>query len=60
MRPSNDRIYRRALLATGFAALAVLGACADAKPFEYREISEIQDGPGLLSGEDGAFVFTFD
>ena len=60
MRPQNERPIRPMLLATGLAARALLGACAEMKPFEYREISEIQAGPGLLSGDEGAFVFTID
>lgn len=39
-----------------FAALLVIGACAQVKPVEYTEIHEIPPWPGLLSGEDGAFV----
>ncbi len=33
----------------------VLGACAGT-PFQYRPPTEIPEGPGLLTGERGAFV----
>ncbi len=46
---------RRARLASVALAL-LLAACAGAKPFEYRPIHEIPDGPGLFTGEDGAWV----
>lgn len=40
--------------------LALLGAalagCA-AAPFEYHSQREIPEGPGMFSGEEGAFVF---
>jgi hypothetical protein len=35
---------------------ALLGACA-AQPFEYHSGNDIRPGPGLFSGEPGAFVF---
>ena len=35
---------------------AVLAGCA-AAPFEYRSQREIPEGPGMFSGEEGAFVF---
>lgn len=37
------------------ALAAALAGCA-AAPFEYRSSLEIPEGPGLFSGEDGAFV----
>jgi hypothetical protein len=40
------------------AGLAALAGCADARPFEYTPGDEIPDGPGLLTGEAGAFVIT--
>lgn len=41
-------------------SLAVLGAAlagCGAAPFEYRSQREIPEGPGMFSGEKGAFVF---
>ncbi len=35
--------------------LAMLGGCG-AKSFDYRSANEIPEGPGLFSGEKGAFV----
>lgn len=51
-RPRRARTLPRAaaLLLTG-----VLGACAGT-PFQYRSPTEIPEGPGLLTGERGAFV----
>jgi hypothetical protein len=36
---------------------AVLGACAGT-PFHYRSSTEIPEGPGLLTGDRGAFVLS--
>lgn len=45
-----------------FAALAgltlALGGCMGAKPFAYHPISEIPEGPGLVSGKEGGYVIT--
>ena len=41
-------------LAACLAAAAALAACS-AAPFEYRSQTEIPEGPGMLSGEAGAF-----
>ncbi len=35
---------------------ATLAGCAS-QPLEYRSQLEIPEGPGMFSGEDGAFVF---
>jgi hypothetical protein len=35
--------------------LAMVAGCS-AKSFEYRPTTEIPEGPGMLSGEKGAFV----
>lgn len=45
-----------------FAAVLVAGlaACSEMQPATYTELHEIPDGPGLLSGDDGAFVVTRD
>jgi hypothetical protein len=43
-----------ALLVTVLATLLI--GCAQAKPFEYRSDTEIKEGPGLFSGEKGAFT----
>ncbi len=41
-------------------ALAALGlalaACGAVEPFEYTEIHEIPEGPGIFTGEDGEWV----
>ena len=43
---------------TTLVALAlVLGlAACGAAPLRYTPVDEVPEGPGLLSGEDGAFV----
>lgn len=46
-------MIRHALAA---AALLALGACAEVQPLDYTEAHEIPPGPGIFSGEDGAFV----
>ncbi len=43
---------KRCLLLLVFA----LSACAQHQPFESADISEIPDGPGLFSGEDGEWT----
>ncbi len=60
MWPLANRLKASAVFGTTCAALLLLGACAEVKTFEYREISDIQAGPGLLTGEDGAFTLTID
>lgn len=54
---NQGQIRRRAfpcLLA--LAALGVLAACSNVRPFNYTAVHEIPPGPGLVSGEDGVFV----
>jgi hypothetical protein len=41
-----------------YAVLAATLAGCGAAPFDYHSPSEIQRGPGLLSGKEGAFVLT--
>jgi hypothetical protein len=38
------------------AVLLSLSACSNIKPFEPPVASEIPNGPGLLSGNDGEFT----
>ncbi len=45
----------RVRLVGAVLALA-LAACAGAKPFEYHPTSEIPEGPGAFTGEDGEWV----
>ncbi len=45
----------RRLLTVALAAVSLAG-CA-AAPFDYRSSNEIPEGPGLLSGTAGAFVY---
>ena len=47
------------MLRVTFVTLIVgvlLTACANQQPFEYQSASEIPDGAGMISGEDGAFI----
>lgn len=48
------RLVAAAVLAAGLAA------CSGFKPEPYTELHEIPAGPGLFSGEEGAFVYTPD
>jgi hypothetical protein len=50
---SSARIFRTLLLA------ALLAGCG-ATPFEYHPASEIPQGPGMFSGEEGAFIISSD
>jgi len=34
-----------------------LAGCGAAKPVPYHSAQEMREGPGMLSGEEGAFVF---
>ena len=43
---------KRLLLLLAFT----LSACAHYEPLEYTPISEIPDGPGLLTGEEGEWT----
>jgi hypothetical protein len=38
------------------AVLLLTSACSQIEPMEYTEIHDIQPGPGLLSGDQGAFI----
>lgn len=38
------------------AGVAVLAACAGGESFDYVPSTEIKEGPGLFSGEDGVIV----
>jgi hypothetical protein len=40
------------------ALLLVLGACSDMKPFDMQKAGDIPDGPGLFTGNEGAFVLS--
>lgn len=42
------------LAACRLGVVVMLGGCA-ATPFDYRSHNEIPEGPGMLSGEAGAF-----
>ncbi len=42
------------------ALLAIVMTGCAAKRFEYRSATEIPEGPGMLSGEKGAFVLYSD
>ena len=57
MRYFIDSHVRAGVIGMAFAVLALLGACAEIKPFEYRETDEIPEGPGLFTGDEGAFTF---
>ena len=46
-------LFRLALLS------AALAGCS-ATPFQYRPVTEIPDGPGMLTGKEGAFVMNTD
>ncbi|HKX38203.1 MAG TPA: hypothetical protein VJN20_06095 [Burkholderiales bacterium] len=46
--------------AATFLLVLALGGCAGAAPFEYRAADEIPEGPGLLTGKDGAFTLRTD
>ena len=51
------RLFRKGLKT--FIAILFLMACACAtppEPFEYKTERELKPGPGLFSGEEGAFV----
>ena len=40
-----------------FILLAFIGGCSTApKPFDYQSDNALKKGPGLFSGEDGAFT----
>ena len=49
------RFTRAGLLVTVVAL--TLGGCGVVKPFDYQATAdEMKPGPGLFSGDDGAFV----
>ena len=42
--------------ALALAAMLLVAACADIRPFDPPVAGEMRPGPGLFSGPDGAFV----
>ncbi len=57
MMDSSAKLKRIAGHGAALAAVILLAAaCAQFEPMEYTEIHDIQPGPGLLSGEEGAFI----
>ena len=43
--------------AAGLAGCLLLGGCATPpEPFEYQSDNERKPGPGLITGEEGAFI----
>ncbi len=52
---SVKQIYALLLVLILVIALSVTG-CSQWKPYKPPESTEIPEGPGLLSGEDGEFV----
>lgn len=52
---SGKLIYALLLILIPIIALSVAG-CSQWKPYKPPESTEIPEGPGLLSGEDGEFV----
>ena len=51
----NKKRLMCALLAFGF----LMTGCAHQRPLAYHDDSQIPQGPGLLSGKDGAFKLQF-
>lgn len=43
-----------------FVALSVGGCGLEPEPYAFRPIDEIPEGPGLFTGESGAFTVTID
>ena len=57
MKDLKATLKRNAGPGAALAAVFLLAtACAQIEPMEYTEIHDIQPGPGLLSGEQGAFI----
>lgn len=47
---------RRVSIVLALAILLALAACARGTPFQPTAVDEIKPGPGLFTGEAGAFV----
>ncbi len=47
---------RRLSIVLGIAILLAVAACARGTPFQPTAVDEIKPGPGLFTGEAGAFV----
>lgn len=47
----------RSITIAGLVIAMVFGGCATPpEPFEYQSENELKPGPGLLTGEEGAFT----
>lgn len=51
-----NRIMALLLIIMLAAVLAVNGCAVTPEPFDYHQDNELKQGPGLFSGEDGAFT----
>lgn len=51
-----QRVGRAARLVP-LLALTLAGCGLDPKPYDFRPIDEIPAGPGLITGEEGAFTY---
>jgi hypothetical protein len=49
-------ILVRWMVPVGVALWLLAGCATPPEPFEYRSENEIKSGPGLITGEEGAFI----
>ncbi len=59
MRPPAMDVHismRRVSIVLALALLLALAACGRGTPFQPTAVDEIKPGPGLFTGETGAFV----
>jgi|GEM_PF-1137427 len=51
------KALKHLMAAGGLVLVLLIGGCATStEPFDYQSDNEIKPGPGLITGEQGAFV----
>jgi hypothetical protein len=51
------KALKRFAVTTGLAGCLLFGGCATPpEPFDYQADNELKPGPGLITGEEGAFT----
>ena len=50
------KTFRQVLAGICLSLSLATAACVSVEPFEYKSEREVKQGPGLLTGEEGAWI----